>query len=134
MILSETFTMSNGVTIPKLGLGTWFIDDDKVAQAVRNAVKIGYLNRAGWAAYLSGSVLFVKRWTPDPEAEHVDFGCNCESYCNDRFIEVETLGSFAPVDPGQSVTHVEEWELYGAEGIPHTLDGIRELIKRLGLM
>ena len=42
MILNETFTMSNGVTIPKLGLGTWFIDDDKVAQAVRNAVKIGY--------------------------------------------------------------------------------------------
>ena len=44
MILNETFTMSNGVTIPKLGLGTWFIDDDKVAQAVRNAVQIGYRN------------------------------------------------------------------------------------------
>ncbi len=27
-----------------------------------HAVKIGYLNRAGWAAYLSGGVLFVKRW------------------------------------------------------------------------
>ena len=44
MILEETYTLSNGVEIPKLGLGTWFIDDDKVAQAVRAAVEIGYRN------------------------------------------------------------------------------------------
>ena len=42
MILEETFTLSNGVTIPKLGLGTWRIDDSKVAQTVRDAVEIGY--------------------------------------------------------------------------------------------
>lgn len=43
-ILTETYTLSNGVEIPKLGLGTWFIDDDKAAQAVRDAVEIGYRN------------------------------------------------------------------------------------------
>ncbi|MGY0489495.1 aldo/keto reductase [Streptomyces sp. WG-D5] len=43
-ILNETYTLSNGVEIPKLGLGTWFIDDDQVAEAVRAAVKIGYRN------------------------------------------------------------------------------------------
>lgn len=42
MILNETYTLSNGVEIPKLGLGTWFIDDDKAAQAVRDAVAAGY--------------------------------------------------------------------------------------------
>ena len=42
MILEETYTLSNGVELPKLGLGTWFIDDDVVAQAVRQAVEIGY--------------------------------------------------------------------------------------------
>ena len=42
MILSETYKMNNGLEIPKLALGTWFIDDDKVAEAVREAVKIGY--------------------------------------------------------------------------------------------
>ena len=42
MILNETFTLSNGVEIPKLGLGTWFINDDDAAQAVKEAVKIGY--------------------------------------------------------------------------------------------
>lgn len=43
-ILAETYTLSNGVTIPKLGLGTWLIDDDKAAQTVRDAIEIGYRN------------------------------------------------------------------------------------------
>ena len=42
MILDETYTLANGMHIPKLGLGTWFIDDDKAAEAVRAAVKLGY--------------------------------------------------------------------------------------------
>ena len=42
MIFNETFTLNNGVKIPKLALGTWFIDDDKAAEAVRQAIKIGY--------------------------------------------------------------------------------------------
>lgn len=44
MILNETYTLSNGVEIPKLGLGTWFIADDVAAQAVRDAISIGYRN------------------------------------------------------------------------------------------
>ncbi len=43
-ITDETYTLANGVEIPKLGLGTWFIDDDIAAQAVRDAVAIGYRN------------------------------------------------------------------------------------------
>ncbi|WP_109031213.1 aldo/keto reductase [Streptomyces rubrogriseus] len=43
-ILDETYTLANGVEIPKLGLGTWFIDDDRAADAVRAAVEIGYRN------------------------------------------------------------------------------------------
>ena len=43
-IRNETYTLSNDIRIPKLGLGTWFIDDDRAAQAVRDAVEIGYRN------------------------------------------------------------------------------------------
>lgn len=43
-ILTETYSLSNGVEIPKLGLGTWFIDDDSAAGAVRTAIEIGYRN------------------------------------------------------------------------------------------
>ncbi|ETW14533.1 putative oxidoreductase [Roseivivax marinus] len=42
MILQETQTLPNGVEVPKLALGTWMIDDDKVADAVKAAVEIGY--------------------------------------------------------------------------------------------
>lgn len=50
-ILTETYTLSNGVTIPKLGLGTWLIDDDQASQAVRDAVEIGYRNIDSAQAY-----------------------------------------------------------------------------------
>ncbi len=42
MILNENFVLNNGVKIPKLGLGTWMIEDDKVADAVVDAIKLGY--------------------------------------------------------------------------------------------
>src|SRR3954471_19028220 len=42
MILEENFTLSNGVAVPKLGLGTWFINDKDVVQAVKDAAGIGY--------------------------------------------------------------------------------------------
>lgn len=44
MIFDETYTLNNGKKIQKLGLGTWFIDDGKAAEAVREAVKLGYRN------------------------------------------------------------------------------------------
>ncbi len=42
MILNETYELSNGVKIPKLGLGTWEIADGRAAQAVCDAVELGY--------------------------------------------------------------------------------------------
>ena len=42
MILEEKYILSNGVEIPKLGLGTWFISDENAGKAVKDAVKIGY--------------------------------------------------------------------------------------------
>lgn len=41
-IFTETYTLNNGIAIPKIGLGTWEIENDKAAQAVRDATKIGY--------------------------------------------------------------------------------------------
>lgn len=116
---------------PRLSLN----DDYHLIRADANphAVKIGYLNRAGWAGYLIGGVLFVKRWKPQPDAPHADFGCNCESYCNHQFIEVETVGPLGRLDPGQSVTHVEQWELHRAEAVEPTLEGIRQLVTSLGI-
>ena len=40
MILNEMYQLSNGVKIPKLGLGTWEIPDEAAAQAVKEAIWI----------------------------------------------------------------------------------------------
>lgn len=42
MILNETYHLSNNIEIPKLGLGTWFINNKDAAGAVREAVKLVY--------------------------------------------------------------------------------------------
>lgn len=41
-MLNETYLLRNGVRIPSLGLGTWFIDNDKAAETVKQAVAVGY--------------------------------------------------------------------------------------------
>jgi diketogulonate reductase-like aldo/keto reductase len=42
MDLNETYTLSNGLAIPKVGLGTWLIPDNEVATAVKCAIEMGY--------------------------------------------------------------------------------------------
>ena len=38
----KTIKLNNGISIPELGFGTWCIDDDKAAKAVRTAIEVGY--------------------------------------------------------------------------------------------
>lgn len=73
--------------------------------------KLGYMNRAGWLAYRYGDLTFTKRWTPQPERPHVDFGCNAEVYASEHHIELETLGPLVRLAPGEMVEHVEEWKI-----------------------
>lgn len=42
MILQETYALSNGVQIPKIGLGTWLMDFDAAKTAVQEAIGAGY--------------------------------------------------------------------------------------------
>jgi hypothetical protein len=75
--------------------------------------KFGYFNRHGWMGYWVDGVFFVKRFetSPDP-TPYPDGGCNVESYCNDKFIELETLGPLTRLEPGASVLHRETWEVH----------------------
>lgn len=41
-ILTEDYTLANGVKIPKLAFGTWLIDNDQVQQPVQTALTAGY--------------------------------------------------------------------------------------------
>jgi len=51
MILKENYTLSNGVQIPKVGLGTWLIPDNEAAAAVKAAIDLGYRHIDSAQAY-----------------------------------------------------------------------------------
>lgn len=40
--MNNTVTLNNGIKIPMLGFGTWCIDNDKAADAVKTAIELGY--------------------------------------------------------------------------------------------
>jgi len=75
-------------------------------------IKIGYFNPHGWQAYWIDGLLFVKRYETVAGASYPDGGCNTETYCNDKFIELESLGPLTNLAPGATVVHTETWELY----------------------
>lgn len=52
-MFNETYKLSNGVEIPKLGLGTWLLDDAQAEQAVVEAVSIGYRHIDTAQAYMN---------------------------------------------------------------------------------
>ncbi len=86
--------------------------------------KIGYLNRTGWVAYWRDGLLFVKRFRPRVDRLHVDSNCNAEVYCNDEYVELETLAPLVRLEPGQVITHDETWEFYACvtpESLPSEL-------------
>ena len=76
------------------------------------AQKIGMFNRDTWAAYLLNGEAFVKRTTADPNKPYPDFGASFETFTNNEFLEVETLGPLTKVPPGGSVELVEHWGLF----------------------
>jgi hypothetical protein len=76
------------------------------------AQKLGMFNPDTWAAYLLGGEAFVKRTKADASKVYTDFGCSFETFTNNEFLEVETLGPMTKVQPAQTVELVEQWGLF----------------------
>lgn len=76
------------------------------------AQKLGMFNADTWAAYLLGDDVFVKRTVADPAKKYPDFGCSFETFTNNEFLEVETLGPLTTVAPGKTIELVEHWGLF----------------------
>ena len=74
--------------------------------------KLGALVPDGWAGYVLNGQLFVKKFACVAGANYADLGCNFETFTDHGMLEVETLGAFTKIEPGQSVTHPETWSLF----------------------
>jgi diketogulonate reductase-like aldo/keto reductase len=88
MILEQTFTLSNGVEIPKLGLGTWRIADADAARVVRDAVEIGYRHLDTAQAYANeggvGEGLRASGVRRDQIFVATKLAAECKSYAEAR--------------------------------------------------
>lgn len=79
--------------------------------------KVGLYDRLGYMAYALEGQLFIKCHTPRPGA-HADFGCNVQTFTNELFLELESLGPLVQLAPGQSVEHIEHWFLFDGFRMP----------------
>ncbi len=86
------------------------------------AQKLGLFNRDTWVAYLLNGEAFVKTATADPAKAYTDFGCSFETFTNNEFLEIETLGPMTKVLPGQTVAQVEHWTLHRDVELPQLTD------------
>ena len=74
--------------------------------------KIGYFNSYGWTAYWLDGVFFRKTFKVQSDLPHPDNNCNAEMYCNDQFVELESLGPLTQLSPDASIELVENWEIF----------------------
>jgi hypothetical protein len=95
--------------------------------------KVGFPNPRGWLAYWLNGILFVKRAKYEARSSYFDFGSSSECYCNDQFIEMETLAPIGTINPGSSAVHIEMWELYGNVDCPHDEKDVQSLVEKLEL-
>ena len=77
-----------------------------------DAQKLGTFNADTWGAYLLNGEVFIKRTKSDPTKTYPDFGCSFETFTNNEFLEIETLGPFTKIAPGQTVQQTELWGLF----------------------
>jgi hypothetical protein len=93
--------------------------------------KIGVGNKLGWAAYLLGATLFVKRFGHEAGARYPDAGCNNEVFTAGSFIELESLSPLVALEPGEAINHVERWRLFAgieaAEGDEELYEAVAPL-------
>jgi hypothetical protein len=108
---------------PRLKLGDEFILFK--ADALLPPFKIGYFTPGGWIAYWLDGILFRKTFGAQKNFSYPDNNCNAEMYCNNQFVELESLGPLTKLDPGESVTHVEKWDiLKEIDFLPEDIQGL----------
>jgi hypothetical protein len=79
----------------------------------KGPTKLGFNHRLGWVGYLNSGTLFVKRFGYKEGAKYPDDGCNYETFSNEQFLEMESLGPVTTLKPGEKVELVENWDLVG---------------------
>jgi hypothetical protein len=92
--------------------------------------KIGYRNTEGWGAYLAGGFMFLKIAFPIKGKEYPDYGSTFETFADNNFVELETLGPLSLLEPGGYTEHTEDWHVFKDIPLPSTEAEIGEQVTR----
>lgn len=125
-----SFWPYSDIVSPHLSFGNRFI---LLRAEMQTPFKVGFPNPRGWLAYWLDGTLFVKHAAFDPQARYCDFGSSSECYCNNLFIELETLAPVKMLAPNATSTHEETWELYPDVDRPTDENSVQAIVKKLGL-
>jgi len=78
-------------------------------------MKLGIPNSQNWLAYQLNNTLFIKFSRNFITPWNLDLGAAGQCYCNDQFIELETLGDLRTMKPGDTICHREVWTVMHAD-------------------
>lgn len=91
--------------------------------------KIGYRNTEAWGAYFYGNCMFLKFAPEMPGKTYPDYGSTFETYADENFVELESLGPLERIEPDACVSHDETWFLLGDIPTPVDEADIRKRIE-----
>ncbi len=94
-------------------------------------LKLGINSEHGFSLYFVDGYMFVKKFTPQRNGKYPDGGMSFETFTNNLFLEMETLGEIQEIAPNETVEHCETWSLYRVER-PEFFDEdkLEELVKK----
>ena len=127
---SLTFWPYTDLADPRFHPGNLYlrIDSDRRSKPF----KVGFPNLRGWLAYWNAGTLFVKRAPFETRAAYFDFNSSSECYCNDRFLELETLAPIRTLEPGEASMHTETWEIHAGVDFPADEAATQSMVEKLG--
>ena len=120
--------------LPNRSLTLWpFTDlsDDRIRfgqrfirfqQADRGPIKFGLRHTEKWAGYVLGDHLFLKTIPLIEGKQYPDLGSNFELFTNEEFLELESLGPYEEISPGETAKHTEIWAVFSGIRLPHLYD------------
>ena len=116
----------------RLGWGDDFITVTPDRNITR-ALKLGLRNLDAWALYLTGHTALLKRFDVKEGGVYPDGGVSYETYCNEFFLEMETLGELVTLAPGKTTSQTERWTLSACSALPGGRDweAVRRAVENL---
>jgi hypothetical protein len=120
--------------LPNRSIALWpFTDlsDDRVhfgkrfirlRQADWGPIKFGLRHTEKWAGYILGDHLFLKTIPLIEGKAYPDLGSNFETFTNQEFLELESLGPYSEILTGQTIRHTEIWAVFSGIQLPPVHD------------